>query len=58
MSEGPFYYFIRLMRAVTAVDFQIIPTDLLDQYKILVSEEALTKAFDQLHDVPLSTDSI
>lgn len=35
---------------------QIIPTDLLDQYKDIVSEEALFTAFNQLEDAPLSTD--
>lgn len=35
---------------------QIIPTDLLEQYKNIVSEEALFTAFGQLEDAPLSTD--
>jgi len=35
---------------------QIIPTDLLEQYKDIVSEEALFAAFNQLEDAPLSTD--
>jgi Fic family protein len=39
-----------------AIDFQIIPTDLLEQYKMVVSEEILFTAFDQLKDAPLSTD--
>lgn len=37
------------------MDLQIIPTDLLKQYKTLVSEEALATAFNQLEDAPLST---
>ena len=39
-----------------AIDLQIIPTDLLEQYKLIVSEAPLTTAFNQLHDAPLSTD--
>jgi Fic family protein len=39
-----------------AIDLQIIQTDLLEQYKLIVSEEQLTTAFNQLHDAPLSID--
>lgn len=37
------------------IDLQIIPTDLLKQYKTLVSEAALSTSFNQLEDAPLST---
>ncbi|WP_158796107.1 Fic family protein [Pedobacter sp. L105] len=37
------------------IDLQIIPTDLLDQYKAVVSEEALLTAFNKLEDAELST---
>jgi hypothetical protein len=33
-----------------AFDFQIIPIDIFDQYKAVVSEEILFTAFDQLKD--------
>ena len=36
-------------------DLQIIPTDLLKQYKVAVSEEALLTSFNQLEDAELST---
>jgi Fic family protein len=39
-----------------AFDLQIIPTDLLKQYKTVLPRENLTSAFDQLKDAPLSTD--
>jgi Fic family protein len=39
-----------------ALDLQIIPIGLLEQYKAVVSEKALSTAFDQLQDAPLSTD--
>ncbi|AMP97485.1 hypothetical protein AY601_0530 [Pedobacter cryoconitis] len=35
---------------------QIIPKDLLEQYKTTVNEEALFTAFNQLEDAPLSTE--
>lgn len=35
---------------------QIIPKDLLEQYKTTVNEEALFTAFNQLEDSPLSTE--
>lgn len=38
-----------------ALDLQIIPIDLLEPYKAAVSPEALSAAFDQLKDAPLST---
>jgi Fic family protein len=38
------------------LDLQIIPIDLLEQYKIEVSEEGLQSKFNQLKDAPLSTD--
>lgn len=38
------------------MDLQIIPKDLLKQYKTTVNEEALLTAFNQLEDAPLSTD--
>lgn len=38
------------------MDLQIIPKDLLEQYKTTVNEEALFTAFNQLEDAPLSTD--
>ncbi len=37
-------------------NLQILPTDLLEQYKKTVSEEALFIAFNQLEDAQLSTD--
>lgn len=37
-------------------DLQIISTNLLEQYKKIVSEEVLLTAFNQLEDAPLSTD--
>ncbi len=37
-------------------DLQIIPTDLLEQYKVAVSEETLITAFNRLEDAELSTD--
>jgi Fic family protein len=40
---------------LTRDDLHIIPTDLLDQYKDVVSEEALLTAFNQLEDAELST---
>lgn len=40
---------------LTREDLHIIPTDLLDQYKDVVSEEALLTAFNQLEDAELST---
>jgi len=40
---------------LTREDLHIIPTDLLDQYKDVVSEEALFTAFNQLEDAELST---
>jgi Fic family protein len=39
-----------------AIDLQIIPNHLLEQYKLIVSEKSLTTAFNQLHDAPLSID--
>lgn len=39
-----------------ATDLQIIPTYLLVQYKLAVSEEELVASFNQLQDAPLSTD--
>jgi Fic family protein len=39
-----------------AFDLQVIPIDLLKQYKSVVPQEALSTAFDQLKDAPLSTD--
>ncbi|MBB5620303.1 Fic family protein [Pedobacter cryoconitis] len=38
------------------MDLQIIPKDLLEQYKTTVNEEALFTAFNQLEDAPLSTE--
>jgi hypothetical protein len=38
-----------------AIDLQIISIDLLEQYKRFVPEEALSIAFNQLKDAPLST---
>jgi len=38
-----------------AIDLQIIPSDLLEQYKEDVEEKALFTAFDQLEDAELST---
>jgi len=38
-----------------AIDLQIIPSDLLEQYKENVEEKALFTAFDQLEDAELST---
>ena len=38
------------------MDLQIIPKDLLEQYKTTVNEEALFTAFNQLEDSPLSTE--
>lgn len=38
------------------VELQIVPVDLLEQYKAAVSKEALLAAFEQLKDAPLSTD--
>lgn len=39
-----------------AFEFQIIPIELLEQYKAVISEQKLFTAFDQLKDAPLSTD--
>jgi Fic family protein len=39
-----------------ATDLQIIPTYLLEQYKLAVAEDSLVTAFNQLQDAPLSTD--
>lgn len=38
------------------IDLQIIPKDLLEQYKTIVSDKALYAAFHQLEDARLSTD--
>lgn len=38
------------------LDLRIIPTNLLEQYKEVVSEDNLSAAFNQLHDAPLSTE--
>lgn len=38
------------------IDLQLMPTDLLEQYKKIVSEEALLTAFNQLEDAELSTE--
>jgi Fic family protein len=38
------------------IDLQIIPKDLLEQYKTIVSDKALSAAFHQLEDAQLSTD--
>ncbi|MBB5647113.1 Fic family protein [Pedobacter cryoconitis] len=38
------------------MDLQIIPKDLLEQYKTTVNEKALFTAFNQLEDAPLSTE--
>ncbi|WP_442591556.1 Fic family protein [Pedobacter sp. AW31-3R] len=39
-----------------AIDLQIIPKDLLEQYKNTVSDSSLSTAFNQLKDAELSTD--
>ncbi|QNK63502.1 Fic family protein [Pedobacter sp. PAMC26386] len=41
---------------LTIEDLQIIPTDLLGQYKSVVSNEALLTAFNELEDALISTD--
>ncbi|HEY8895730.1 MAG TPA: Fic family protein [Niastella sp.] len=51
--RGPFGFLGGIMYAA---DLQIIPTYLLEQYKLAVSEDSLTTAFNQLRDAPLSTD--
>jgi hypothetical protein len=38
------------------LDLQIIPIDLLEQYKMVVPQEVLFTAVDKLKDAPLSTD--
>lgn len=39
------------------VYLQIIPNNLLEQYKVIVSDNALLKSFNQLKDAPLSTNN-
>jgi len=39
-----------------AIDLQIIPADLLEEYKTLLSEATLLNAFNELEDAELSTD--
>lgn len=41
---------------MTIEGLQILPTDLLDEYKAIVSEEILSASFNQLEDADLSTD--
>lgn len=48
--------FIDQEEKMPEIDLQVIPKDLLDQYKNLVSEETLFTAFNQLEDAELSTD--
>jgi Fic family protein len=38
------------------MEFEILPTELLDQYKLVIADDALTEAFNLLHDAELSTE--
>jgi Fic family protein len=49
-------YIYKPEEIMKAFDLQIIPIDLLEQYRTFVLENALSTSFDQLKDAPLSTD--
>ncbi len=38
------------------MEFEILPTELLEQYKLVIDDDALTAAFNLLHDAELSTE--